>query len=124
MNFSIHNHFFLGKNIHPWPKEKSAAGASDTLKSCGKCFAKLAPGQPHDCRPGARVSNILSWMPADVAQQVSSKVVTEAAGDSPNVSLKRVKGPQLTVNLGKAPEKTRQLTHQVIDLTLDKSCNH
>ena len=80
--------------------------------TCTKCFARLAPGKPHDCRVGARVSNVLAWLPPDVAEQVTSKVVTNAAGDSASATIKRPKGPQLTVNLGKVPDTPRQLNHQ------------
>ena len=80
--------------------------------TCSTCFARLAPGQPHDCRVGARVDNVLAWLPPDVAEQVTSRIVTNAAGDSSSATLKRPKGPQLTVHLGELPEKPRQLTHQ------------
>ena len=80
--------------------------------TCAKCFAKLAPGQPHDCRDGARVDNVLEWLPPDIVQQLASQIITNAAGDSSSATLKRPKGPRMEVNLGKLPEKTRQLTHQ------------
>ena len=83
-----------------------------SFTTCAKCFARLQPGHPHDCRLGARVDNILKTLPPDVAQQVASKVVTNEAGDSSTASLMRPKGPRMTVNVGKLPEKPRPLSHQ------------
>ena len=37
---------------------------------CGKCLSQLLPGQPHDCKLGNRVDNVLKWLPDDVSQQV------------------------------------------------------
>ena len=83
-----------------------------TFTTCAKCFAKLQPGHPHDCRVGARVDNVLSSLPPDVAQQIASKVVSNEAGDSPSTSLMRPKGPRMTVTVGKVPEKPSPLSHQ------------
>ena len=101
-----------GRHTQFKPKVKRTTKSSDTMKTCAKCLARLAPGQPHDCRDGARVENVLKWLPNDVAQQVTTKVVTDEAGDSSSATLKRLKGPRMTVNLGKIPEKVRPLSHQ------------
>ena len=82
------------------------------LSTCATCFARLAPGHPHDCRIGARVDNVLKWLPSDLAEQVSSRVITEEAGDGPTATLKRPKGPRMTVTVGLTPEKPSPLTHE------------
>ena len=85
-----------------------------TFTSCAKCFARLLPGHTHDCRVGARVDNVLNNLPPDVAQQVASTVVTSeaSASGSSTTSLMRQKGPRMTVNVGKLPEKPTPLSHQ------------
>ena len=85
-----------------------------TFTTCAKCLARLLPGHKHDCRVGARVDNVLNNLPPDVAQQVASKVVTNeaSASGSSTASLMRPKGPRMTVNVGKLPEKPTPLSHQ------------
>ena len=88
------------------PKLKKV-NAPSTQKTCKTCLSVIAPGHEHECKIGNRVENVLSWLPPDVTQQVSSTFIQRKAGNSSSVVLKRKKGPQMKVMLGKVPQKPR-----------------
>ena len=88
---------------------KNAASAAPKLKTCGICFVEIRPGKPHDCKLSNRVDNVRSWLPSDVVEQLASTVIDEQAGSShgDTVSLKRKRGPALSLNLGTVPKKQK-----------------
>ena len=96
---------------------RNAASAPPKLKTCGICFVEIRPGKSHDCKLSNRVDNVRSWLPTDVVEQLPSTVIDEQAGGSSHgdtVSLKRKKGPALSLNLGTVPKK-QKMTFEEMD---------
>ena len=88
----------------------------EPVSKCSKCFATLAPGKVHDCKLSNRVDNVLSWLPKNVSEQVASTVIGDQVNNNGDkiVTLKRKKGPSLTLDLQPAAKKIR-LSHESMD---------
>ena len=109
------------KYIKGKPKEKPPLSQ---ITICTTCFCKLSTGIPHDCFLSNRVSNLLSFIPPKVVQQLASSTILKDYDSNNNTENEPIKlcrvenGPRLRVYLHKRKRKKRskfQVSHVDLD---------